>query len=241
VPRSVASSDSRVVPADRGVDALDLLQQRIGHRFARPTLLVQALTHRSYSADHYERLEFLGDSVLNLAVSDLLFAQLQQQAEGDLSRIRANLVKQDALHPMAVALGLAPLLRLGEGEVKSGGRERPSILADTLEALIGAVYEDAGYDAARVVVQRLYAQVDLRPGQSVQGKDPKTALQEWLQGRKMKLPTYRVAQTLGEAHRQTFEVACAVTELALETTGSGLSRRAAEQAAAQAMLERLQN
>ena len=223
-----------------GVDALDRLQQRMGHHFARPALLIQALTHRSYSSDHYERLEFLGDSVLNLAVSDLLFAELQQQAEGDLSRIRANLVKQDALHPMAVNLGLAPMLRLGEGEVKSGGRERPSILADTLEALIGAVYVDAGYDAARAMVHRLYAQVDLRPGQSVQGKDPKTALQEWLQGRKMKLPAYRVAQTLGEAHRQTFEVACAVEELKLETTGSGPARRAAEQAAAQAMLDRLQ-
>jgi ribonuclease-3 len=135
---------------------------------------------------------------------------------------------------------LAPLLRLGEGEVKSGGRERPSILADTLEALIGAVYVDAGFDAARAMVHRLYAQVDLSPGQSVQGKDPKTALQEWLQGRKMKLPAYRVAQTLGEAHRQTFEVACAVEALQLETTGSGTSRRAAEQAAAQAMLQRLQ-
>jgi ribonuclease-3 len=219
---------------------LNVLQQRLGHHFVQSALLVQALTHRSYSADHYERLEFLGDSVLNLAVSDLLFAQLQQQAEGDLSRIRANLVKQDALHPMAVALGLAPLLRLGEGEVKSGGRERPSILADTLEALIGAVYVDAGFEAARAMVHRLYAQVDLSPGQSVQGKDPKTALQEWLQGRKMKLPAYRVAQTLGEAHRQTFEVACAVEALQLETTGSGTSRRAAEQAAAKAMLQRLQ-
>jgi ribonuclease III len=240
VPRAVASSAFRAVPAGGDVDALDQLQQRLGHRFAQPALLVQALTHRSYSADHYERLEFLGDSVLNLAVSDLLFAQLQQQAEGDLSRIRANLVKQDALHPMAVAVGLAPLLRLGEGEVKSGGRERPSILADTLEALIGAVYVDAGFDAARAMVHRLYAQVDLSPGQSVQGKDPKTALQEWLQGRKMKLPAYRVAQTLGEAHCQTFEVVCAVAELKLDTTGIGTSRRAAEQAAAQAMLQRLQ-
>lgn len=238
------SADAQAKPAaasgDAGPHTLEALQARIGHRFAQPALLEQALTHRSYSADHYERLEFLGDSVLNLAVSDLLFAQLKNQAEGDLSRIRANLVKQDALHPMAVKLGLAPLLRLGEGEVKSGGRERPSILADTLEAIIGAVYVDAGFEVACAMVHRLYAQVDLSPGQSVQGKDPKTALQEWLQGRKMKLPAYHVAQTLGEAHRQTFEVVCAVAELSLETAGAGPSRRAAEQAAAQAMLDRLQ-
>ena len=240
VSRSTASSVSRADQAGTSVEGLDQLQQRMGYCFARPGLLVQALTHRSYSADHYERLEFLGDSVLNLAVSDWLFAKLQQQAEGDLSRIRANLVKQDALYPMAVDLGLAPLLRLGEGEVKSGGRERPSILADALEALIGAVYVDAGYDVARAMVHRLYAQVDLSPGQSVQGKDPKTALQEWLQGRKMRLPVYRVTQTLGEAHRQTFEVLCTVTELSIETAGTGSSRRAAEQTAAQVMLDRLQ-
>lgn len=237
--RPAASSPNRAAQAQDWAAALGALQQRLGHTFANPALLQQALTHRSFSADHYERLEFLGDSVLNLAVSDFLFAQLKTQAEGDLSRIRANLVKQDALHPMALDLGLAPLLRLGEGEVKSGGRERPSILADALEAIVGAVYLDAGYEVARAMVHRLYAQVDLSPGQSVQGKDPKTALQEWLQGRKMKLPAYRVAQTLGEAHRQTFEVVCAVTEYALESTGAGPSRRAAEQAAAQAMLERL--
>jgi ribonuclease III len=240
VARPAASTSPRAAEAQSSAEAFEQLQQRLGHTFAKPALLLQALTHRSYSADHYERLEFLGDSVLNLAVSDLLFAQLKTQAEGDLSRIRANLVKQDALHPMAVNLGLAPLLRLGEGEVKSGGRERPSILADTLEAIIGAVYVDAGYEVARAMVHRLYARVDLSPGQSVQGKDPKTALQEWLQGRKMKLPAYRVAQTLGEAHRQTFEVVCAVAELSLETAGTGASRRAAEQAAAQAMLDRLQ-
>lgn len=238
--RPAATSSNRTDQAPDLAPSLGALQQRLGHTFANPALLQQALTHRSFSADHYERLEFLGDSVLNLAVSDFLFAQLKTQAEGDLSRIRANLVKQDALHPMALDLGLAPLLRLGEGEVKSGGRERPSILADALEAIVGAVYLDAGYEVARAMVHRLYAQVDLRPGQSVQGKDPKTALQEWLQGRKMKLPAYRVAQTLGEAHRQTFEVVCAVTEYALESTGAGPSRRAAEQAAAQTMLERLQ-
>jgi len=216
------------------------LQERLGHRFADQRLLERALTHRSFSADHYERLEFLGDSVLSLAVSGLLYERLSNQPEGDLSRIRANLVKQDTLHGLADVLRLSPLLRLGEGEIRSGGRERPSILADALEAILGAVYLDAGFDAANALVRRLYQSVDLSPGQSVQGKDPKTALQEWLQGRKMKLPAYRVAATTGEAHRQTFEVVCQI-ETGHEERGSGASRRAAEQAAAAAMLQYLKS
>lgn len=216
------------------------LQERLGHRFADQRLLERALTHRSFSADHYERLEFLGDSVLSLAVSGLLYERLSNQPEGDLSRIRANLVKQDTLHGLADVLKLSPLLRLGEGEIRSGGRERPSILADALEAILGAVYLDAGFDAANALVRRLYQSVDLSPGQSVQGKDPKTALQEWLQGRKMKLPAYRVAATAGEAHRQTFEVVCQI-ETGHEERGSGASRRAAEQAAAAAMLQYLKS
>jgi ribonuclease-3 len=216
------------------------LQERLGHRFADQRLLERALTHRSFSADHYERLEFLGDSVLSLAVSGLLYERLSSQPEGDLSRIRANLVKQDTLHGLADVLRLSPLLRLGEGEIRSGGRERPSILADALEAILGAVYLDAGFDAANALVRRLYQSVDLSPGQSVQGKDPKTALQEWLQGRKMKLPAYRVAATTGEAHRQTFEVVCQI-ETGHEERGSGASRRAAEQAAAAAMLQHLKS
>lgn len=216
------------------------LQERLGHRFADQRLLERALTHRSFSADHYERLEFLGDSVLSLAVSGLLYERLSSQPEGDLSRIRANLVKQDTLHGLADVLRLSPLLRLGEGEIRSGGRERPSILADALEAILGAVYLDAGFEAANALVRRLYQSVDLSPGQSVQGKDPKTALQEWLQGRKMKLPAYRVAATTGEAHRQTFEVVCQI-ETGHEERGSGASRRAAEQAAAAAMLQYLKS
>lgn len=216
------------------------LQERLGHRFADQRLLERALTHRSFSADHYERLEFLGDSVLSLAVSGLLYERLSNQPEGDLSRIRANLVKQDTLHGLADVLRLSPLLRLGEGEIRSGGRERPSILADALEAILGAVYLDAGFEAANALVRRLYQSVDLSPGQSVQGKDPKTALQEWLQGRKMKLPAYRVAATTGEAHRQTFEVVCQI-ETGHEERGSGASRRAAEQAAAAAMLQYLKS
>ena len=215
------------------------LQERLGHRFADGRLLERALTHRSHSADHYERLEFLGDSVLNLAVSALLYQRLSRQSEGDLSRIRANLVKQDTLHALALQLDIARALRLGEGELRSGGLSRPSILADVLEALIGAVYLDAGFEVANTLVQRLFQRVDLRPGQGVQGKDAKTALQEWLQGRKMNLPQYRVVATTGQAHQQTFEVLCEVAQAQVSARGLGASRRAAEQAAAAAALDQL--
>ena len=135
---------------------LEALQRRLGHRFRQPDLLVRALTHRSYSADHYERLEFLGDAVLGLAVSTLLVERLPQQAEGELSRARASLVRQDALHRIALDLGLPALLRLGEGEQRSGGRERASILADAAEAVLGALYLDAGFEAAQAVARRCY-------------------------------------------------------------------------------------
>lgn len=220
-------------------DDLQALQQRLAHTFKQPKLLSRALTHRSFGAEHYERLEFLGDSVLNLAISDWLYGQLSQQAEGDLSRIRANLVKQDTLHGLAVGLGLPQLMRLGDGEKRSGGSKRPSILADTLEAIIGAVYLDAGYDAAQALVRRLYQKVDVNPTMVASAKDAKTELQEWLQGRKMKLPQYRVVATLGEAHKQTFDVECEVAELGRSERGIGNSRRAAEQSAAAAMLQHL--
>lgn len=220
-------------------ESLAALQSRLQHAFTDPRLLQRALTHRSFSADHNERLEFLGDSVLNLAVSHLLYVRLHSLPEGDLSRVRANLVKQDTLHQLAVKLSLSPLLRLGEGEARSGGSSRPSILADALEALIGAVYLDAGYAPARALVHRLFADVEINPRMDAVAKDPKTELQEWLQGHKMKLPVYRVEATLGAAHKQTFEVECEVTELALTERGIGGSRRAGEQAAAAAMLIRL--
>lgn len=215
------------------------LQRRLQHAFGNAALLQRALTHRSFSADHNERLEFLGDSVLNLAVSALLYQRLNSLSEGDLSRVRANLVKQDTLHQIAVRLQLPALLRLGEGETRSGGAQRPSILADALEAVIGAVYLDAGYAAAEALVHRLYDGVDINPQMQAATKDPKTALQEWLQGRRLKLPQYRVAATAGAAHRQTFEVECEIPELGLSRRGSGGSRRAGEQAAAAAMLETL--
>lgn len=220
---------------------LQSLQQRLRHDFADPQLLVRALTHRSYSSDHNERLEFLGDAVLNLTVADLLYERLRAQPEGDLSRVRANLVKQDTLHGLALELRIPDAMRLGEGEVRSGGRRRPSILADALEALIGAVYLDGGFDAARALVHRLFQRVEINPGMAAIGKDAKTALQEWLQGRKMALPLYRVVGTAGAAHQQSFEVECEIPSLHLSERGRGGSRRAGEQAAAEAMLHKLQS
>ena len=220
-------------------DGLTALQQRLQHAFSDPGLLVRAVTHRSFAADHNERLEFLGDSVLNLAVSDLLFQRLSALPEGDLSRIRANLVKQETLHQLAVGLGLPEVVRLGEGEVRSGGSRRPSILADALEAVIGAVYLDAGYAAAQALVHRLYQAVEINPQMQASAKDAKTELQEWLQARKLKLPLYRVVGTLGAAHRQTFDIECEVPDLNLSERGIGNSRRAGEQAAAAVMLQTL--
>jgi len=212
------------------------LQQRLQHEFADPKLLAQALTHRSFSADHNERIEFLGDSVLNLAVAAMLYEQLGTLPEGDLSRVRANLVKQDTLHQLAVVLGLPSLIRLGEGEAKSGGQKRPSILADALEAVIGAVYLDGGFARADELVRRLFKNVAINPQMPAIGKDPKTELQEWLQGRKMNLPIYRVVGTMGAAHKQTFDVECEICEFGRAERGIGGSRRAGEQAAAAAML-----
>ncbi|HXD43318.1 MAG TPA: ribonuclease III [Ramlibacter sp.] len=220
-----------------GVDGrLVALQTRLQHQFSERQLLARALTHRSFSADHNERLEFLGDSVLNLAVAALLYDRLKALPEGELSRVRANLVKQETLHQLAVGLGLPDLIRLGEGEMRSGGSRRPSILADALEAVIGAVHLDAGYAAAEALVRRLFIDVEINPNMAATAKDPKTELQEWLQGRKMKLPVYRVAATLGAAHKQTFDVECEIAELHVVERGIGASRRAGEQAAAAAML-----
>ena len=213
------------------------LQRRLQHEFTDSALFERALTHRSFSSDHYERLEFLGDSVLNLAVSELLYRRLADLPEGDLSRVRANLVKQDTLHKIAVDLGLPLVIKLGEGEMRSGGQKRASILADALESLIGAVYLDGGFAKAQALVLRLYASVDINPQMDAIGKDPKTELQEWLQGRKLKIPEYRVVSVLGAAHQQSFDVECEIPELQLTERGIGGSRRAAEQASAAAMLQ----
>lgn len=218
-------------------EGLTLLQKRLQYEFKTPGLLTRAVTHRSFSLDHNERLEFLGDSVLGMAVADLLFERLGALPEGDLSRVRANLVKQDTLHQLAVDLGLPDVIRLGEGEARSGGFKRPSILADALEAVIGAVYLDAGFPGAQQLVQRLFKAVEFNSTMQAIGKDPKTELQEWLQGRKMNLPLYRVIGTQGAAHKQTFDVQCDIVELNLSERGIGGSRRAGEQAAAAAMLQ----
>ena len=212
------------------------MQKRLEHVFSNPQLLVQALTHRSFSSDHNERIEFLGDSVLNLAVAGLLYERLGELPEGDLSRARANLVKQETLHQVAVSLGLPDLLRLGEGEAKSGGQKRPSILADALEAVIGAVYLDAGFDVACSLVRRLFKDVEINANMQAIDKDPKTELQEWLQGRKMSLPIYRIVGTEGAAHKQTFDIECEIVEYRRAERGTGNSRRAGEQAAASVML-----
>ena len=220
---------------------MSALQQRLQHEFSNADLLGRALTHRSFSADHNERLEFLGDAVLNLSVADMIFEKLRSLPEGDLSRVRANMVKQETLHQLAVDLGLPAVIRLGEGEVRSGGKKRPSILADALEAVIGAVYLDAGFGAAQKLVHRLFEALDINPTMAAIGKDAKTELQEWVQGRKMKLPLYRVVGTLGAAHLQSFDVECEINELNLSERGIGGSRRAGEQAAAAAMLHTLRS
>ena len=216
------------------------LEQALGHAFADPALLQTALTHRSHSTPHNERFEFLGDSILNGVIARQLFDRFPDLPEGDLSRLRANLVRQDSLHQLASSLSLGSYLRLGEGELKSGGAQRASILADALEALFGAVWLDAGFDAASAVIVRLYAGMlsSIAPGQPI--KDAKTRLQELLQGRRLPLPKYVLAGTAGEAHAQQFKVCCEIDSLKIRTEGSGGSRRAAEQMAAERALERLQ-
>lgn len=216
------------------------LEQALGYQFFDASLLLTALTHRSHSSPHNERLEFLGDSILNGAIARQLFDRFPLLPEGDLSRLRANLVRQDSLHQLALQLSLGDFLRLGDGELKSGGSKRPSILADTLEALFGAVWLDAGFDAANDVIVRLYEQMlaAIAPGQPI--KDAKTRLQEYLQGRRMALPKYSLTATEGEAHVQKFRISCEIDALRIRTEGSGGSRRAAEQMAAERALERLQ-
>ncbi len=207
------------------------------YEFRNAELLRQALTHRSHSATHNERLEFLGDSVLNCAVAALLFQRFGKLDEGDLSRVRANLVKQQSLYEIAQALNISEGLRLGEGELRSGGFRRPSILADTFEAILGAIFLDGGFEAAQTVIKRLYVPILDHIDPRTLGKDAKTLLQEYLQGHKIALPTYTVIATHGAAHNQQFEVECTVPKLEVKVSGSGASRRAAEQAAAKKALE----
>ena len=219
--------------------AAALVEQRLGHTFKQRALVERALTHRSFGADHNERLEFLGDAVLNLAVSRLLFDRFSVSDEGDLTRVRAHLVREDSLHRVALALGLPQALRMSEGEARGGGAARPSILADAVEALIGAVSIDAGFDAAQAVVRQLFGETIASTTTDNWRKDAKTELQEWLQARHIPVPSYRIAATHGQAHAQTFEVVCEVPSLQWHAMGAGKSRRQAEQASAQQLLERI--
>lgn len=217
----------------------DELCQRLGYAFSDAALLERALTHRSYGSNHYERLEFLGDSVLNFAMSAELYGRFPELAEGELTRLRASLVKQDTLAQVARQVELGESLLLGGGELKSGGFERDSILADALEAVIGAVFLDGGIDAAQAVVARLFQSLLAQLDPRTVPKDPKTSLQERLQKQALSTPDYQLLEVSGDAHNQTFVVECRVPELALRTRGEGGTRRAAEQQAAQYALDQL--
>ncbi|MBW8189578.1 ribonuclease III [Neiella marina] len=214
------------------------LQTIVGHQFAEPSLLEQALTHRSAAAIHNERLEFLGDAVLGVVIAEALYHAFPEQDEGDLSRMRATLVRGQTLAELAQDFGLGDYLKLGPGELKSGGFRRESILADSVEAIIGAVFLDAGIDVAKAMVLSWYQPrlANISPGNNQ--KDPKTRLQEHLQAHKLALPTYLVTNTTGQAHKQTFTVSCTIED-AEPVIAQGSSRRKAEQAAAEQVLQRL--
>jgi ribonuclease III len=190
-------------------EALNALQQRLGYRFADARLLARALTHRSFGADHNERLEFLGDAVLSVAVSSLLFERFAGSDEGDLTRVRAHLVREESLHRAALHLGLPAVLRMSEGEARGGGAQRASILANAVEAVIGAAFIEGGYDPAHAIVRRLFGELIDASEADSWSKDAKTELQEWLQARHMPVPSYRIVSTQGQAHAQTFDVECA--------------------------------
>ncbi|HET8833020.1 MAG TPA: ribonuclease III [Casimicrobiaceae bacterium] len=208
----------------------------IDHTFTDEALLRQALTHRSYGVPHNERLEFIGDAVLNCVIALALYERYPALAEGDLSRVRAHLVNKETLAEVARRLNLGASIRLGEGEVRSGGAARASILADAMEAVFGAVFVDAGFDEARRTIDAAYADVLRDADPETLGKDPKTRLQEWLQGRRLPVPEYVIVATEGEAHAQRFSVECRIPDLSIVASGVGSSRRAAEQDAAAAAL-----
>lgn len=216
---------------------LESFCDRLGYTFSRPELLQEALTHRSHSAQHNERLEFLGDSVLNCAIAGLFFKRFPQLPEGRLSRFRASMVNQKALAELALRLGMDQLIWLGEGEHKSGGEKRPSILADALEAVFGAIYIDSNFSRAEKVINELYKPMLETIDHETHAKDPKTLLQEFLQSHRLELPEYTVVTTEGKAHQQKFKVECVIPEFNIRTQGEGTSRRRAEQAAAQSAYE----
>ena len=216
------------------------MAERFGHRFGDPALRDQALRHRSAGAPHNERLEFLGDALVNLVVAEALYARFPTADEGGLTRARAELVRESALARIARELDLGPLLRLGPGEMKTGGHRRDSILADAVEALVAAIYLDTGFEGCRAVVMPWFEPLlDALPPPHQLGKDAKTRLQEWLQGRQKPLPAYALLAEEGEDHARRFRVECVLADPPLRTEGEGGSRRGAEQAAAEAALARL--
>ena len=220
-------------------DALKALSRQLDYTFNDESLLIEALTHRSAASINNERLEFLGDGILNFVIASWLFQHYPDMQEGDLSRLRASLVNKDSLASIARTLGIGDYIELGSGELKSGGRRRESILADAVEAVFGAVYVDSGFDTSREIVLRLYAD-KLEHIPDVQTlKDPKTRLQELLQSHRYPLPAYSVLEVSGKAHNQVFKVECSMEDLDCVTTAQGKSRRKAEQAAAQLAIEEL--
>ncbi|WP_017445757.1 ribonuclease III [Gayadomonas joobiniege] len=220
------------------MNSLDKLANALGYHFKQPELLEQAVTHRSARSLHNERLEFLGDSVLSFIMAEQLYNQFPKCKEGDLSRMRSTLVRGETLAQIAQQFNLSDYLVLGPGELKSGGHRRNSILEDGLEAIIGAIYLDSDIATVKPLVLSWYAKrlKNLQPGQAQ--KDAKTQLQEWLQGRKLELPTYKVESISGQDHNQTFTVSCSINEQTA-TSGTGSSRRKAEQSAAREMLNQL--
>ncbi|MDX8385031.1 MAG: ribonuclease III [Gallionella sp.] len=215
------------------------LCKKLGYQFNQPKLLQRALTHRSYAPDHYERLEFLGDSILGCVIAKYLYSTYPDLSEGDLSRLRSNLVKEETLAILATQLDLGSYLALGEGELKGGGFRRPSILADAMEAMFGAIFLDSGFVEAERVVLGLYVPYLHKADIHTLGKDAKTQLQEYLQSKYIPLPIYAVIATIGEAHAQSFQVSCAIPKLNISAKGEGSSRRSAEQQAAQAAYQKI--
>lgn len=213
------------------------LEERIGYTFTDKKLLRRALTHRSFAAEHNERLEFLGDSVLNCVIGYALFLRDKHFSEGELSRVRANLVCEGTLHEIAERIEVSSFMYMGEGELKTGGLKRPSILADAMEAIFGAVFREAGFEAAQGVILRLYEPILSVLTPEKMSKDPKTRLQELLQGEHLPRPEYTILHTMGAAHERTFECECRIESLGIITTGVSTSRRSAEQVAAETAIE----
>lgn len=218
------------------MSSLNTLYKKIGYTFKEPNHLKMALTHRSYSSSNNERLEFLGDSLLNLIIANALYKHYSKAKEGELSRLRAYLVQEDSLSEIAQQLNIGPFLQLGMGELKTGGAERPSILADALEAIVAAIFLDSNFDTCQQFVLSIFHEKLHSLSSKKNTRDAKTTLQEYLQSRKQTLPVYEIVETTGESHQQTFTIRCSVKSLKKETIGTSTSRRKAEQEAAKVFL-----